>query len=266
MLSLPFNFWWRRESEAWGVCAWYCGAVTAIIWRYVWPCPLEREKVKWDDWWEWRKADRAKALLLEVGKSVEGLFWGDAITLECLDYCTVLLRLCAGEQKCSKSKGDCNIRHQKPETRSSEPSRQSDPATRLITSVWKSWLQSFRLLNPSLCFQIHQDSARYTLHVKPAILTVGQMVGKVCDLQGDSRLLRDLAAQPALSSALVLDWAANFGKAETHRRYNGLPVLHLGLKSRTFNWINAYNQQFGGIFGSSKVQQFRFAALQITVC
>lgn len=40
-------------------------------------------------------------------------------------------------------------------------------------------------------------------HVKPVTLTLGEMVGKVCDLEGDSKLLKDLAIQPALSPALV---------------------------------------------------------------
>lgn len=53
-------------------------------------------------------------------------------------------------------------------------------------------------------YSTHQTSARYMSHIKPATLTLGEMVGKVCDLEGDSRLLRDLAAQPALSPAPVL--------------------------------------------------------------
>lgn len=46
--------------DAWGVCAWYGGAVTAIIWRYVWPCPSGRKKAETDDWWEGREEERAK--------------------------------------------------------------------------------------------------------------------------------------------------------------------------------------------------------------
>lgn len=41
-------------------------------------------------------------------------------------------------------------------------------------------------------------------HVKPATQTLEETVGKVCDLEGDSRLLRDLVAQTALSPTPVL--------------------------------------------------------------
>lgn len=66
-------------------------------------------------------------------------------------------------------------------------------------------------------------------HVRPAMLTLGEMVGKVCDLEGDSRLLRDLAVQPALSPALVPHRVLVFGEVDMHRLWDGFPGLCLGL-------------------------------------
>lgn len=50
------------------------------------------------------------------------------------------------------------------------------------------------------------------------MLTLGQTVGKVCDLEGDSRLLRDLAVQAALSfsSGSSPSVGRSLGEADVH--------------------------------------------------
>lgn len=53
MLSLLFNFWWQKRiqsSRGGGVDVWYDGAVTASIWRYVWPNPLKGRNDR-RGWW-----------------------------------------------------------------------------------------------------------------------------------------------------------------------------------------------------------------------
>lgn len=52
-------------------------------------------------------------------------------------------------------------------------------------------------------------------HIKSSMLTRGSVVGKGCDLEGNSRLLRDLAVQAALSRALVPHRLLVFG-GSTH--------------------------------------------------
>lgn len=85
-------------------------------------------------------------------------------------------------------------------------------------------------------------------------------MGKVCDLEGDSRLLRDLAVQPALSRAPCPHRGLVFGEAAL-----GWPAFWApALTALQLN--HCFQRQFGGFFSSLKVQCFRFAALQITVC
>lgn len=165
MLSLPFNFWWWRESGAGGGCVWYGGAVTASIWRYVWPCPLERKEEKKE-----RRVRRKEGWLMGMKERRESLMWVVEkrvghytqvvcfkvlrLLLDCPVYCSVLLYPCAGRQKWSNNRviaifvtqnlnwnkvvwvletwWPCKIRY-------------------LLTDVWKRWLQSF---TPSLCFHI----------------------------------------------------------------------------------------------------------------
>lgn len=56
------------------------------------------------------------------------------------------------------------------------------------------------------------------------MLTLGEMVGKVCDLEGDSRLLRDLAVQSALSPEPVPHWVLVFGEVDIHSLWDGLSL------------------------------------------
>lgn len=57
------------------------------------------------------------------------------------------------------------------------------------------------------------------------MLTHGGMVGKGCDLEGDSRLLRDLAVRSALSPALVPHRVLVFGEVHMHSLWDGLHGL-----------------------------------------
>lgn len=72
-------------------------------------------------------------------------------------------------------------------------------------------------------------------HVQLAMLTLGETVGKVCDLESDSKMLRDLTVQPALSPALVPDQVLVFGKVVRHRLWDVLPGLCLGFCACNFN-------------------------------
>lgn len=59
---------------------------------------------------------------------------------------------------------------------------------------------------------VSQAPARYMSHVKPPTLRLGGTVGKVCDLEGESRLLGDGAVRPALSPAPCPHRALVFGE------------------------------------------------------
>ena len=98
------------------------------------------------------------------------------------------------------------------------------------------------------------------------MLTLGQTVGKVCDLEGDSRLLRDLAVQAALSfSSGSSTERSVFGEADVHGLWDGLCVWGSALTDLIESLLTTSNLDLA--FSSSlEVQRFRFAALQITVC
>lgn len=113
---------------------------------------------------------------------------------------------------------------------------------------------------PSLC--------KIYVTCEAASLTPGEMVGKVYDLEGDRRPLRDFTAQPALSPALVPHWVLVWG--------NRRAQLCFGMGFLGCVWGSALTAVIESLLTTSilvaffpsslKVQCFRFAALQISVC